>query len=242
MAKDEKSKDTEARRIVRSMLVNTNTSMNDLLQKLNEKYPGYSLSLSNFSNKLTRGSIRFTEMLMIADVLGYTLEFKPTDGYDEADLPLGPEGQYNLWVQEAMEAEKPEEIENTVKNINETIEQADQTIKELEEATQKVDAIKQKIHELTEKAKEMRGDAFVPDFAVSANGNMMLAEMKKKAAYSSVISSAHKAYLENMSKPKITAISPVGETEKPGEFRKKKKATPVGSGFTKGRRKKKKEA
>ena len=47
-------------------------SWHTTLLALSDEY-GWSNSISNFSNKLTRGSLRYREAIQIADVMGYDL-------------------------------------------------------------------------------------------------------------------------------------------------------------------------
>ena len=54
--------------------VNTK-QMDEVLQILHEEYQ-WSRSLSNFSAKLSRGTLRYTEAVQIADILGYDVIWK----------------------------------------------------------------------------------------------------------------------------------------------------------------------
>ena len=50
-------------------------TMDEVLQLLHEEYQ-WSRSLSNFSAKLSRGTLRYTEAIQIADILGYDVIWK----------------------------------------------------------------------------------------------------------------------------------------------------------------------
>ena len=49
--------------------------MDEVLQILHEEYQ-WSRSLSNFSAKLSRGTLRYTEAVQVADILGYDIIWK----------------------------------------------------------------------------------------------------------------------------------------------------------------------
>jgi hypothetical protein len=49
--------------------------MEEVLQLLHEDY-GWSRSLSNFSNKLSKGTLRYREAIQLADILGYDIIWK----------------------------------------------------------------------------------------------------------------------------------------------------------------------
>lgn len=57
---------------IKSIIVRSGMTMQQVVDLLSEEY-GWSDSISNFSNKLTRGSLRYREAIQIADVMGYDL-------------------------------------------------------------------------------------------------------------------------------------------------------------------------
>ena len=65
----------ETRRKVKAMIVEQGYTMEKLAEELNKKYFTKE-SKANLSNKLKRGSLRYIDMLKIADVLGYGIEIK----------------------------------------------------------------------------------------------------------------------------------------------------------------------
>lgn len=50
-------------------------SLGKIIELMNKKF-GTSYSEQNVSNKFSRGTIRFSEVEMLLDVLGYEIEFK----------------------------------------------------------------------------------------------------------------------------------------------------------------------
>ena len=57
---------------IKSYIVREGLTMSEVVEKLVEEY-GWSKSVSNFSGKLQRGSLRYSEAKELADVLGYDL-------------------------------------------------------------------------------------------------------------------------------------------------------------------------
>ena len=57
---------------IKSIIVRSGMTMQQVVDLLSEEY-GWSDSISNFSNKLSRGSLRYREASQIADVMGYDL-------------------------------------------------------------------------------------------------------------------------------------------------------------------------
>ena len=57
---------------IKAQIIRTGTTMQQVVDLLSEEY-GWSDSISNFSNKLSRGSLRYREAIQIADVMGYDL-------------------------------------------------------------------------------------------------------------------------------------------------------------------------
>ena len=65
----------DVRNEIKSQIVREGLSMNEVVEQLAVAY-GWSKSLSNFSGKLQRGTIRYLEVVQLADVLGYDIVWK----------------------------------------------------------------------------------------------------------------------------------------------------------------------
>ncbi len=61
---------------IKAQIVRAGFTMQEVLNRLHRKY-GWSDSLSNFSNKLQRDSIRYREVVELADAIGYELIWVP---------------------------------------------------------------------------------------------------------------------------------------------------------------------
>ena len=57
---------------VKAQIVRAGMTMQQVVDLLSDEY-GWSDSVSNFSNKLARGSLRYEEAVQLAEVLGYEL-------------------------------------------------------------------------------------------------------------------------------------------------------------------------
>ena len=60
---------------IKSYIVRSGYTMQEVVDRLSEDY-GWSDSVSNLSNKLQRESLRYTEAVQLADVLGYEIVWK----------------------------------------------------------------------------------------------------------------------------------------------------------------------
>ena len=57
---------------IKAQIVRAGMTMQQVVDLLSDEY-GWSDSVSNFSNKLARGSLRYEEAVQLAQVLGYEL-------------------------------------------------------------------------------------------------------------------------------------------------------------------------
>ena len=57
---------------IKAQIVRAGMTMQQVVDLLSDEY-GWSDSVSNFSNKLARGSLRYGEAVQLAEVLGYEL-------------------------------------------------------------------------------------------------------------------------------------------------------------------------
>ena len=57
---------------IKAQIVRAGMTMQQVVDLLYDEY-GWSDSVSNFSNKLARGSLRYEEAVQLAEVLGYEL-------------------------------------------------------------------------------------------------------------------------------------------------------------------------
>ena len=57
---------------IKAQIVRAGMTMQQVVDLLSDEY-GWSNSVSNFSNKLARGSLRYEEAVQLAEVLGYEL-------------------------------------------------------------------------------------------------------------------------------------------------------------------------
>ena len=60
---------------IKAQIVRAGMTMQQVVDLLSDEY-GWSDSASNFSNKLVRGSLRYEEVVQLAQVLGYEIVWK----------------------------------------------------------------------------------------------------------------------------------------------------------------------
>ena len=60
---------------IKAQIVRAGMIMQQVVDLLSDEY-GWSDSVSNFSNKLARGSLRYEEAVQLAEVLGYEIVWK----------------------------------------------------------------------------------------------------------------------------------------------------------------------
>ncbi len=66
------------KRKIKAMMAEKGFTLETLAEELNKKY-SVQESKNNISNKLTRGSLRFIEVVRIANVLGFEVNFNSKD-------------------------------------------------------------------------------------------------------------------------------------------------------------------
>ena len=66
---------SNVRNEIKAQIVRAGMTMQQVVDLLSDEY-GWSDSVSNFSNKLARGSLRYEEAVQLAQVLGYEIVWK----------------------------------------------------------------------------------------------------------------------------------------------------------------------
>ena len=67
-----KNKTEKCRNEIKSCITREGLTMTEVVEMLSDEY-GWSESVPNLSGKLRRGSLRYTEAVELADVMGYDL-------------------------------------------------------------------------------------------------------------------------------------------------------------------------
>lgn len=67
-----KNKTKKCRNEIKSYITREGLTMTEVVEMLSDEY-GWSESVPNLSGKLRRGSLRYTEAVELADVMGYDL-------------------------------------------------------------------------------------------------------------------------------------------------------------------------
>lgn len=68
--------DNDIRNEIKSYIAKSGWTITDIVKALNEKYPSEKDTTSqNLSNKLSRGTIKYSECREIAEIIGYKIEW-----------------------------------------------------------------------------------------------------------------------------------------------------------------------
>lgn len=73
-----------ARDIIKKFLKQQNTTLVQVVNLINANHPDQQTTAPNLTNKLARNTIRFSEVMEIADVLGYKISFQKIDAPEQA--------------------------------------------------------------------------------------------------------------------------------------------------------------
>ena len=74
------SKKTCIRNHVKAMIALQGWTLTRVVQKINERHPETNCTtVQNISNKLTRGTIKYSEILEIAEIIGVDISWNPRD-------------------------------------------------------------------------------------------------------------------------------------------------------------------
>jgi len=60
---------------IKSYITREGLTMSEVVERLADKY-GWSRSVANFSDKMKRNSLRYHEILELADILGYDIKWQ----------------------------------------------------------------------------------------------------------------------------------------------------------------------
>lgn len=68
--------ENKVKTILKVFFASRDLTLKDVVDKYNEAHPDKQMSLQSLSNKLSRGSIRFSEVLDILDAIDYQISFR----------------------------------------------------------------------------------------------------------------------------------------------------------------------
>lgn len=76
---------SETKKLVKGFLTHVGLSLTQAVKEMNNRYPDGATTTQNISNKLTRESIKFTEVCRIAEICGHHVEFIPIESTGKSD-------------------------------------------------------------------------------------------------------------------------------------------------------------
>lgn len=83
--------ENKTRQKIKSFLAMNGYTLTEVIQKMNELHPDAPTTAQNITNKLARETIKFTEVVEIAEILGYSVEFIPKEKSNKLYFPATPE-------------------------------------------------------------------------------------------------------------------------------------------------------
>lgn len=64
---------------IKAYIAQSGWTMTDIVKKMNEQHPENPTTTQNISNKLSRGTIKYSEVKEIAAIIGYEIVWKKTE-------------------------------------------------------------------------------------------------------------------------------------------------------------------
>lgn len=64
---------------IKSYIAQSGWTLTDIVKKLNEQHPSSPTTTQNISNKLSRGTIKYSEVKEIAKIIGYEIKWEKYD-------------------------------------------------------------------------------------------------------------------------------------------------------------------
>lgn len=116
-------------------------TLQDLIDLLKQAYPNYDTSMANLANKLTRGTVRFYEVVAMLDVLGYDLYLrsKPDSDANDVNIVIHTDEIEKVYASpnspqeeaEGIDRQELKEIHDRVSDLSETINDIKTRIEEI---------------------------------------------------------------------------------------------------------------
>lgn len=69
--------DINIRNEIKSEIAKSGWTLTDIVKRMNEKHPNEQTTSQNISNKLTRGTLKYSEALEIAEIIGRKISWLP---------------------------------------------------------------------------------------------------------------------------------------------------------------------
>ena len=79
------STENTTREMIKKLLSDCNITLKEVVTEMNNRHPEDSTTPQNITNKLARQTIKFNEVMEIADIVGYEIKFVKTQVMDRKD-------------------------------------------------------------------------------------------------------------------------------------------------------------
>ena len=88
--------ENKTRQKIKSFLSMNGYNLKEILEKMNASHPDAPTTAQNITNKLARETIKFSEVVEIAELLGYSVEFIPYNRNQKVYFPTSEEKKNRL--------------------------------------------------------------------------------------------------------------------------------------------------
>lgn len=75
--------DINIRNEIKAEIAKSGWTLTDIVKRMNEKHPNEQTTSQNISNKLTRGTLKYSEALEIAEIIGCKISWLPVASAEE---------------------------------------------------------------------------------------------------------------------------------------------------------------
>lgn len=88
--------ENKTRQKIKSFLAMNGYTLKEIVEKMNASHPDAPTTAQNITNKLARETIKFSEVVEIAELLGYSVEFIPYNRNQKVYFPTSEERKNRL--------------------------------------------------------------------------------------------------------------------------------------------------
>lgn len=71
--------DNQVRNDIKALLAKRGRTLTSVVQEMNSRHPNNKTTIQNVSNKLSRGTIKYSEVIEIAEIVGCQITWKKSD-------------------------------------------------------------------------------------------------------------------------------------------------------------------
>lgn len=106
--------ENKTRQKIKSFLAMNGYTLKEIVEKMNASHPDAPTTAQNITNKLARETIKFSEVVEIAELLGYSVEFIPYNRNQKVYFPTSEERKNRL---EQIATKSEEGMETVINSV-----------------------------------------------------------------------------------------------------------------------------